>query len=167
MRESFNVIQHNLLVMREIVMLVKSWRLANCHLYKLETNTFLESRVSPRAGSLYWVLGKEIKKFQLNNKCCKNLLTQHWQRIYTLFQSEWSTVFIFLFSPKALWSISFHFMICEAIIEIKAFMKKHYLLFPSVYRAIDIVYTRILSIIFCFLLFLLFIEPLKSFLPRY
>ena len=41
MRELLNVTQRDSLVQLEIVTLVKYWQLATCHLFKLETDTFL------------------------------------------------------------------------------------------------------------------------------
>ena len=52
--------------------LVNYWQLANCRLYnyKLETNTLLESEVSPRASTLYWVFKKGNKE---SNNCARSV----------------------------------------------------------------------------------------------
>ena len=75
MWDLFHVTQHDSLAKWEKVTLVKYWQLANCHLYKLET-TFLERvELVPEPARCIEFLRKEIKKFQLNKECKKNLPT--------------------------------------------------------------------------------------------
>ena len=75
MRDLFHVTQLDSLAKWEKVTLVKYWPLANCHLYKLET-TFLERvELVPEPARCIEFLRKEIKKFQLNKECKKNLPT--------------------------------------------------------------------------------------------